>query len=307
MKKFSFLLLALAALAVSPTSAQTYAQMKVWDSHDRHPKINEIEFQQADEDLATYDAIYGHGAMMENESYALRVYIDSRQCIDLYGKHHAQPELAITNFYSTSDLVAQGYGEDILFVGSTIGAGSFRGWQDGHYTLIAPISARGQRVACEGPDSAVVEVWDRNWQLPDGQVIQMRQRYTMHRGERATQIDIWVEGCSDETLFVTGVQKLEQDNQGLMIPEAGLVASWGTNEPEKVDKPGIMETLGIAVVVPWQYLQSQQEDEGNYLCVVHPVNGHISYQLLVAPDMEQENGFHSATQWFDYLRATYVK
>ncbi len=281
----------------APAWGQTYAQMKVWDSHERHPQIMEIEFSGDEEDIATYDAIYGHGAMMENESYALRVYIDSRQSIDLYGKKNPEPELATTNFYSTPDLVAQGYGEDILFVSGSIGAGSFRGWDGNLPTLIKPVATRGQRVMCQGPDSAVVEVWDRDWVAPNGNTIQMRQRYTMRRGCRATQVDVWLEGCTDETLFCTGVQKLEQDNRGIM--KNGLVASWGTNEPEKGEKPGVMETLGIAVEVDEKYVHSMVEDELNYLCIVHPVDGHIRYQLFVAPDMEQHGGIHSADEWFE--------
>ncbi len=300
------LVLSVLAMCSMQGYAQTYAQLKVWDSHQRYPLINEIEFQGADSALATYDAIYGHGAMMENEAYALRVYMDARQSIDLYGKKNPEPELAVTNFYSTPDLLAQGYGEDILFVGGSIGAGSFRGYWDGELLLVEPVSARGQRVLCQGPDSAIVEVWDRDWQYADGQTLQMRQRYTMRRGERATQIDVWLEGCSDETIFATGVQKLEQDNVGMMLPELGLVASWGTNEPEKVEKPGETETLGIAVAVPLEYLYSQLEDELNYLCLLHPVRGHIRYFLSVAPDMQQHDGSHSATEWFDRLRQTYA-
>ncbi len=304
MKRIHYCLLLIAAVFATQTKAQTYAQMMVWDSHERHPKVWEIEFVGDDEAIATYDAVYGHGAMMENESYALRVYMDHRQSVDLYGKRHKEPELAVTDFYTTEEQLAEGYGEDILYVGSSIGAGSLRGWDGKEPTFVEPVKARGQRVVCEGPDSAVVEVWDRDWTLPTGETVQMLQRYTMRRGERATQIDVWLDGCSDETLFVTGVQKLEQGNEGIMLPERGLVASWGTNEPEKGEKPGVMETLGLAVVVPQEFLSEQREDELNYLCLIHPVAGHICYYLLVAPDMEQEGGFHSAEDWFQWLSAS---
>ncbi len=305
MRVINYCLLLIVALVSLQTKAQTYAQMKLWDSHERHPKVWEIEFVGADETIATYDAIYGHGAMMENESYALRVYMDHRQSIDLYGKRHKEPELAVTDFYTSLEQLNEGYGEDILYVGGSIGAGSLRGWNGTEPVYIEPVKARGQRVLAEGPDSAVIEVWDKDWTLPSGETAQMRQRYTMRCGERATQVDVWLEGCTDETLFATGVQKLEQSSVGIMEPAQGLAASWGTNEPEKGEKPGIMETLGIAVVVPGEFLSMQLEDELNYLCLLHPVDGHIRYYLFVAPDMEQEDGFHSAADWFEWMKSVH--
>ncbi len=94
-------LIILSLLGSLSLKAQTYGQMKVWDSHERHPKITSIEFEEPDMQLATYDAVYGHGAMMENPYYGLRVYIDQRQNIDLYGKRKAAAELMTTDFYTT--------------------------------------------------------------------------------------------------------------------------------------------------------------------------------------------------------------
>ncbi|MCF0199081.1 MAG: DUF4861 family protein, partial [Bacteroidaceae bacterium] len=195
-------------LWAAPAQAQVYGQLKLWDSHLRYPQINEIEFCGADSSLATYDAVYGHGAMWESEWVGFRIYMDHRQSIDLYGKQQAQLELATTNFYSNRDLMAQGYGEDILYVGQSVGAGSFRGYENGKPTYIEPVGARGQRIVNSGPDTVVVEVWDRDW-LYKGRNLQMKQRYTMLRGHRDVLVDIYLDGCDDTEQFATGVQKLE--------------------------------------------------------------------------------------------------
>ena len=84
-------------------SAQVSAQMKLWDRKYRYPKVNSIEFQGNVPSLSMYDAIYGHGAMWENEWVGFRVYMDHRQSIDLYGKKKAQMELDSTNFYTTDE------------------------------------------------------------------------------------------------------------------------------------------------------------------------------------------------------------
>ncbi len=279
--------------------AQVYAQLKLWDSHLRYPKINEIEFEGADSSLATYDAIYGHGVMWESEYVGFRIYMDHRQSIDLYGKKKAQLELDSTNFYSNAEWMSKGYGEDILWVGQSVGAGSFRGVRDGKPVYIDTVSARGHKIVENTPDRVVVEVWDKDWKI-NGKTLQMRQQYTMLRGHRDVQIDVWLEGASDTDVFATGAQKLEMDNEGFM-QKNGLVGSWGRNIPDK-GHPELVEGVGIGVKVPKDYLVRVEEGEFDYLCFIHPVDGHIRYHLAVAADMQEVDGFHDSKSWFGWLK-----
>ena len=307
MKNFSFLLvLIFSFLFVTPAEAQVHAHMKLWDRKYRYPKINSVEFQGDVPSLSMYDAIYGHGAMWENEWIGFRVYMDHRQSIDLYGKKTAQMELDSINFYSTPELMAQGFGEDILFVGPSIGAGSFRGYVNGEPTFVNPVKARGQRVLQEGPDTAVVEIYATDWQY-QGKTLQFCQRFTAIRGHRDVQVDVFLEGNTDELEFATGVQKLERDNEGFADP-CGLVASWGANVPDKGNYPDLVERLGIAVRVSPENLVEVREDSLNYLCLVRPVNGHIRYWLAAASDMQQEGeAFHNGRDWFQWVRNNLTK
>ncbi len=295
-----------------PLHAQTYAQLRLWDSHERHPHVSQIEFDETlltsldslNASLATYDALYGHGAMMENESYAIRVYMDARQSVDLYGKKTPHPELAVTDFYTTPELYAEGYGEDILFVGATIGAGTLRGYADGKPSLLRPVRARGQRVLYNQGDSSAIEVWDKGW-VYEGHSVDLLVRYTMRLGRRDTQVDAWIEPSQgeppfaiDSLTFLTGVQKLERDNHGLMLPDEGIVASWGSNEPEKETKPGDEQSLGIGLYVPTENLVAVYEDELNYLCQLHPHRHHLRYYLFVAPAIETApDSYHTPSHW----------
>ncbi len=291
----------IAALAIATSlQAQTYAQMKLWDSHQRHPQINQIEFAGDEEQLATYDAIYGHGPMIENDYYALRVYADLRQSIDLYGKQTSAPVLAKTDFYATNEQRDQGLGQDILFVGPSIGAGSLRAIVDGQLTNFATVGARGARVVCSTPDSAIVESYVRGWQV-GGRTLDVTQRYTMRAHQRETQIDVYIEGDTDGLQLCTGVQKLESDNNGWVLPGRGVVASWGSNVPEKTD-PQTVHALGIAVKVDKPYKAGTAEDELNYLVRLTPRNGHIRYSLYVAADMEQGGGYHTPDAWLAYVK-----
>lgn len=300
-----------ATLSPRKYQPRTAAFMKVWDRKYRYPYINSIEYQGRNEPLATYDAIYGHGAQWESELVGFRVYMDHRQSIDIYGKPTPQLVLDKTNFYSTREDIANGLGCDILFAGPSVGAGSFRGFVDGQPTYVDSVEARGQRVIASGPVRAIVEVWDKNWWY-NNKTLQMRQRYTIYAGHRDVQVDIQLAGPSiDDELFCTGVQKLEMDNEGY-IPQAlpslmggvgggsSLVGSWGRNIPDKAAED-LIEGVGLGVCAPAAYLTSTKEDAYNYLTILHPVNGHITYHLAICALMEQD-GFKDAKSWFRWLQ-----
>ena len=283
----------------SPYRPRTAAFMKVWDRKYRYPYINSIEYQGRNEPLATYDAIYGHGAQWESELVGFRVYMDHRQSIDIYGKPTPQLVLDRTNFYSTREDIAAGRGCDILFAGPSVGAGSFRGYVGGEPTYVDSVEARGQRVVASGPVRAIVEVWDKNW-FYNSKTLQMRQRYTIYAGHRDVQVDITLAGAAvDDELFCTGVQKLEMDNEGYMALASGLVGSWGRNIPDKAAED-LVEGVGLGVYVGPAYLSSKKEDAYNYLTILRPRDGRISYHLAICALMER-GGFRDSKGWFAWL------
>ena len=286
------------------------AFMKVWDRKYRYPRINSIEYQGSNPPLATYDAIYGHGAQWETELVGFRVYIDHRQSIDIYGKPRPALTLDSTNFYSTRQDIAAGLGCDILFAGASVGAGSFRGYVNEQPTYVDSVQARGQRIIASGPVRTIVEVTDKGW-LYNRRTLNMRQLYTTWAGHRDVQVDITIRNTSptdsqlseqndEPILFCTGVQKLEQQNQGFIMPD-GLAASWGLNIPDKAAED-LVEGVGLAVYVPAPYLNSTKEDQLNYLAIIHPdAFGHIRYHLAICALME-EGGFQNFTQWQNWTR-----
>lgn len=289
-----------ASSSASSFAPRTAAFMKVWDRKYRYPYINSIEYQGRNEPLATYDAIYRHGAQWESELVGFRVYMDHRQSIDIYGKPTPQLVLDKTNFYSTREDMAAGLGCDILFAGPSVGAGSFRGYVNGEPTYVDSVEARGQRVVASGPVRAIVEVWDKNW-FYNGKTLQMHQRYTIYAGHRDVEVDVKLagEGSADE-LFCTGVQKLEIDNEGYMTSDDGLVGSWGKNVPDKAAED-LIEGVGLGVFVGPDYLVQTREDAYNYLTILRPRDGHIRYRLAICALMERD-GFRDSESWFAWLR-----
>ncbi len=284
-----------AAKAYEP---QTYAYIKLRDEKKKYPKVTAVEFP-GDADLRImYNSIYGHGAVMEGMYNAIRIYMDNRQSIDIYGKNKPQLELDVTGFYTTPEQLAEGYGHDILWAGKSVAAGSFRGYQNDTPCYVDTVQARGQRVIVSGPVRSIVEVYDRGWNY-NGTRHDMSQFYTLWAGHRDYDVDINIKGVTPTDRFTTGVQKMESDNTGFVSPD-GLAGCWGSNVPEK-KYPELIEWVGLGVSVAPEYLNGVTEDDVNYLTFLRPdKEGHLSYGVNIA-SVREEGGFKDADSWNKHL------
>lgn len=277
----------------------TNAYIKLRDEKKTHVKVNSVAFPGDVNVKTTYNSIYGHGAVMEGLHNAIRIYMDNRQSIDLYGKSQPRLELEVTGFYTTPEQLAEGYGRDILWAGKSVAAGSFRGYQDGSPCTIDTVSSRGQEVIVTGPVRSIVEVTDRDW-IYNGKRHQMKQRYTIYAGRHDFDVEVTISGVTDGDRFCTGIQKLETDNQGF-IETDGLAGSYGSNVPEK-KFPELTETLGLGLHVPAVNNGGMMEDEYNYLAMLVPdTHGKIWYSVNVGAE-RKAGGFKSAESWFDNLK-----
>ena len=257
-----------------------------------------IKYSNADL-LDMYNSLYGHGAVFESELAAFRIYMDNRQSIDIYGKTHPRLEMDHTGFYTTKEQLAQGYGCDILWAGQSVGAGSFRGYQNEKPCYIDTVAWRRQTVLASGPVRAIVEVADGQWTY-NGHPLQMRQRYTLYAGHRDVEVSVDISGSLPGDTFCTGIQKLESEPSGFM-QEDGLCGSWGCNVPEK-SEPGHREWVGLGLYAAPGNRIGMKEDDFNYLTLLQPdKDRQIRYRLTVCARREK-GGFKTAQEWFDYLR-----
>lgn len=278
-------------------SAQTDAYIKLHDLNKKHPRILSITYPGDANTLEMYNSIYGHGAVIENPWVAYRVYMDNRQSLDLYVKQTPQLELDVTGFYTTPEQMEEGYGCDVLWAGQSVGAGSFRGYQ-GKPVTIDTVASRTQTVI----NPSTVEVVDKDWMF-NGHPIQMKQTYSVVPDSRELMVEIQLEGYSPEDVFATGVQKLENDNQGFIQPN-GVAASWGSNVPDK-KHPELIEEVGLAIQVNPGNIIEAQEDELNYLYLLKPdENGKITYKVIASGNREKA-GFKDASSWLSYIKDNY--
>lgn len=295
MKKYLIPASLLFSLAFS-ASAQTDAYIKLRDEKKTHPRIESITFPGDANTRYMYDAIYGHGAVIENPWVAYRVYMDNRQSLDLYVKQTPQLELDVTGFYTTPEQLKDGYGIDVLWAGKSIAAGSFRGLQNGEPMTIDSVASRTQKVI----DDHTIQVIDNDW-IYNGHPIQMTQTYSVLPNSRDLFVEIKLDGYLPDEVFATGIQKLESDNQGFINAD-GRAASWGSNIPDK-KHPEIVEQVGLGIIVEPENVVSTEESDLNYLVKVRPnSDGIIRYRVTAAGDREK-NGFSNYTDWSKYIRS----
>ncbi len=288
-----------------------YADMMLEDKKDKHPLITALE---APGDSYLYNDLYHHGAAFENELCAFRVYFDQRQNIDIYGKKMRQLELEKTNFYTTPEQMKQGYGNDVLWAGNSVGCGSFKGWDGKAPTNIEPVKTRGQRIIAAGPLRTIVEVKDIGW---NG--LNMRQYYILYAKHRECEVRIEFDRLLGDETFSTGVQKIGSNPRGF-VRQDGIAASWGSDYPEMGKKEQFPpEAVGLAVYVPKQFIKSTTESDLNYLYTLG-AQGETSLHYYVAFCADKEEpvemtithrfaaldapaGYHNAQVWFDDLSA----
>ena len=289
-----------------PYPSRVYAEMVLANTKDKklkkHQQNNFIESITARGDAAyTYNIQHHHGVDFESELNGIRIYFDARQTLDLYGKYHKQLELKETQFYTPAELKAKGYGDDVLWVGQTFGLGAFRGWDGQKPTLVEPVRSRTQRVVSYGPLRTIVEVIDRGWKADAAKTpVNMTLRYTQYAGHRDTDVDVIFNKDVSDYRFSTGVINVKGSEE--YSDKKGIRACWGTDYPSTDTVNWKRETVGLAVYVPQQNIVSEEPaNKDNYAYVVRVNGRHMSYKVCYT-SANENFGYHSAREWFDYLK-----
>ena len=280
--------------------ARVYAEMVMANTKDKklkkHQQNNYIESITARGDAAyTYNLQHHHGVDFESELNGIRIYFDKRQTLDLYGKFHKRLELQQTQFYTQPDQKTQGYGDDVLWVGNTFGLGALRGWNGEEPTMIDPVKSRTQRIISYGPLRTIVEVIDQGWQG-----VNMTLRYTQYAGHRDTDVDVIFNRDVSEMRFSTGVINVKGSME--YSDHKGLRGCWGTDYPSTDTINWKRETVGLAILIPREYMVSEQRaNKDNYAFMIKTKGESLSYKIAYCSDNE-DFGIHSAKEWFKWMR-----
>ena len=231
------------------------------------------------------------GLGWESERVAFRVYFDSRNAIDLYGKRRATLQLGM---YASPDYTYHDEspeGRDIYKVGDAIGIGSVAAMVDGKTIKVAEVKERKWRIISSGPVRTIVELQYNGWNA-GGKIIDLRSRITQWAEERGFTHTIFA-NSADDLEFVTGLPAktgIEPATSQKDSP-ATWMATWG----EQVVAPGATaseavpgQQLGLGIVTGAPNA-SFKDDGKNHLVDFKLSDGAQSWYTIAAWDQEGSN------------------
>ncbi len=284
---------------------RVYADMMLTNKKIKESNKQDLYISQLTVENGTnaYNMLHHHGAAFESELVGYRIYFDHRQTVDIYGKYRKGLELRQTQFYPDDEQKALGFGDDVLWVGNTLGLGTLRGWDGEQPKMLNDVAHRSQRLVATGPLRIIIEVKDRQWRvLPDEEPITMSIRYTLCAGHRDCSVDISFEDTPNEKLFVTGLINVKGSKA--YTNQKGLRGCWGTDWPVSAkDSIGHKrETVGLGIRIPKEnVVEERPADKDNYPIIVRPKDNRLHYDIVFTSDNESF-GYHSADDWFLFLK-----
>ena len=285
--------------------AQVYAEMLLSDKSKGHKPIQSLTVPGH---VNVYNNLHHHGPAFESALVAYRIYFDERQTVDIYGKRKQQLEIGQTQFYPTPEHLANGYGDDILWAGTTCALGTFRGYTDNKPSYIQPVRSRTESILAYGPLRTVVEIHDEDWQYGDNK-LDLTLRYTLYGGHRDVQVDVSIKGEKPiSEPFCTGLIKV--DNCQTYTDHTGTAAVWGDNWPagKKDTLNRKKEVLGMAVSIPQRNVVGEPDNAENILYLLGDKARTLSkelsftYHIAFASDKEEQSRLHSADSWFEWVK-----
>lgn len=287
-------------------ASRVYAEMLL-----KHPK-NKTQNKQntyissltIDGTANPYECLQHHGPAFESELNAYRIYFDERQTVDIYGKYRKGLELHDTQFYPDKTQKSSGYGDDVLWVGSTMGVGTLRGWDGSKPLTLSELSHRTERIIAKGPIRTIVEVIDEDWYTGNAgkEPVNMTTRYTLYAGHRDCNVDIIFNKDVSDYEFATGIINVKNSQE--FTDNKGLRGCWGTDWPvSEKDSAGYKrETVGLGICIPSENIKKElTKDNDNYPFIIMSTGKTLHYNIVFCSDNESF-GYHSGKEWFRYLK-----
>ncbi len=184
------------------------------------------------------------GPTWENERVAFRNYFDQRNGMDIFGKRVQRmvlDEVGAPGAPSYHDL--QEWGQDILKVGNSLGAGAIALQIGDSLYRIAPGSAGTAEVLYEGPLQSQVRLQFADWKVRD-RVYQVTHDITIQSGTRYYSSTVSVDGLIGDENLVTGIVNMDSDSLYTITGQDEVAFGTFDNQAYGGEKLGMAIALG---------------------------------------------------------------
>lgn len=226
----------------------------------------------------TGNSLYKYeGVGWESDKIAYRLYLDTRNVIDIFGKR--TPELVLQGVGAGSSYhELQDWGMDVLKVGDSLGIGGIGALVNGAVERVEKIDTLTYREVSNGPIEATVEISQGGWQVGDARV-DLNTRYRIHEGSRLTYVNARLSDPAPQ--LVTGIVK--HPDVELLRPQAqgewSYVATFG-------EQSLVPDMLGMAVFYRNDSFNRLMEDDRNYVVVFEAGADRLEYAFMAAWQMD---------------------
>ena len=255
-----------------------YVQVEQFDvPADHGPRDNLIAFE---------------GPGWESDKVAYRLYLDERNVPDIYGKKLPGPVLhrigqGKDDYHAMAD-----WGQDILQVNATLGAGGIGVVRDGKVTQLGPSTIRV--TVRNSADQGGVVVWNRGFSGKDGAAAELVTTYSIEPGSAVTRVNAEARGAVPD--MVAGMIR----NPGMETLTGGsrswrYVASWG-----KQSLAG--DELGLALFYDEGYARLVEGLADNY--VIRFCQPHRIHYAFAGTWIQQPGAPRTVAEYRRWLDAT---
>jgi rhamnogalacturonyl hydrolase YesR len=256
------------------------------------------------------------GPGIESEKVGYRVYLDWRNGFDIFGKK--------TNELVLQDIGHKDYeayhhdapwGQDILKVGKTLGAGGFGFWNGKTVDLVSNVKTWDATIVENGSLYSDFNIKYNQWKI-NGKTFDVSSDVSMHAGSRLAHVRLKITGHEippighnldsraqlnkDLPNIAIGIvkhpnTKLILGNENISGSAWTYAASWGKQSLSSVDS-----YLGMAVIFRKGEREKQTDDGNSHVSVMNTNGGELDYYFIAAWDQEV-NGIKTEQEFKTYL------
>ncbi len=293
--------------AVFPSGV--YGSLSIRDRSSKNPKHLPITSLTVPASSNPYQYVFPHGPLLESEYVGFRIYCDHRQSVDYYGHRQKQVELPETAFYPSKEQKSNGYGDDVLYTGSTYGCGTMHGWDGATSVMFQNVRSRTYTLLASGPLRTIIQTVNKAWRVTESSLpVDVTTRYILCARHRDVKVEVRFSRPVPDLQLSTGVTDIVGSEA--ITDKSGLRGCWGTacagNNPKVYDT----HTVGLAVCVPREYYRGDahftdgkgQLPNQAYVALLSTSTDRLHYWFTATCDLETF-GFADSKAWSDYLHS----